>query len=337
MPDLRDVPTHVVTGFLGAGKSSVILNLLEQKPSDENWAVLVNEFGEIGIDGSLISGATDRHAGIFVREVAGGCMCCTAGIPMQMAMSMLLARAKPARLLIEPTGLGHPVEVLDVLRSAHYRDVLDLRATVTLVDARKLGDTRYTSHEVFNQQLAIADVVVASKADLYGEAEVNALRRYLAANSWAGDVTVSEHGRLALNAIDSKAADVSPPVEETALSPAPPLSPEADMQPPFPPEGFLRMENRGAPFSSIGWLFKKDFVFRRAFISGLLSSTGVERVKAVVRTETGDVAFNGAGDVLTELPLRDLDDSRVEVIAREGFRADEFEAALLSASRRGQN
>ena len=115
MADLRHIPTNVITGFLGAGKSTVVLDLLKRKPADQSWAVLVNEFGEVGVDSNLIS-QSQGVENIHVREVPGGCMCCTAGLPMQMAMNMLLARAKPQRLLIEPTGLGHPSEVLATLR-----------------------------------------------------------------------------------------------------------------------------------------------------------------------------------------------------------------------------
>lgn len=67
------VPTNILTGFLGVGKTTTILNLLKNKPENENWAVLVNEFGEIGIDGALM---TDQ--GALIKEVPGGCMCCTA-------------------------------------------------------------------------------------------------------------------------------------------------------------------------------------------------------------------------------------------------------------------
>ena len=75
-------------------------------------------------------------------------MCCTAGLPMQIALNMLLARARPHRLLIEPTGLGHPREVLASLAAPHYRELIDLRATVTLVDARQVrrGDLARPPH-----------------------------------------------------------------------------------------------------------------------------------------------------------------------------------------------
>ncbi|MEZ9795040.1 GTP-binding protein, partial [Vibrio splendidus] len=80
------IPTNIITGFLGVGKTSAILNLMKNKPVNERWAVLVNEFGEIGVDGSLIQGnqATQQ---VFIREVPGGCMCCAAGLPMQIALN----------------------------------------------------------------------------------------------------------------------------------------------------------------------------------------------------------------------------------------------------------
>lgn len=90
-------------GFLGVGKTTAILDLFKQKPKNENWAVLVNEFGKIGIDGAIYSAA-----GITVKEVAGGCLCCAVGLPFQVSVNRLLKEVRPDRLLIEPTGLGHP-------------------------------------------------------------------------------------------------------------------------------------------------------------------------------------------------------------------------------------
>ena len=105
---IHNVPTTIITGFLGVGKTSAILHLLTQKPAHERWAILVNEFGEIGIDKSLFEGQLTADSGVFIREVPGGCMCCAASLPMQIALNQLLAASRPHRLLIEPTGLGHP-------------------------------------------------------------------------------------------------------------------------------------------------------------------------------------------------------------------------------------
>jgi G3E family GTPase len=103
---LTNIPTNLVMGFLGVGKTTAILDLLKQKPKNENWAVLVNEFGKIGIDGAIYTAA-----GVTVKEVAGGCLCCAVGIPFQVSVNQLLKEVRPDRLLIEPTGLGHPKKV----------------------------------------------------------------------------------------------------------------------------------------------------------------------------------------------------------------------------------
>ncbi len=106
--------TNLITGFLGSGKTTSILHLLAQKPADEKWAVLVNEFGEVGIDGALLadSGALlkDPRRLHVLRQWPAD-----AGWAEHPA-----ARGKPDRLLIEPTGLGHPKQILDILTAAVY-------------------------------------------------------------------------------------------------------------------------------------------------------------------------------------------------------------------------
>ncbi|MCR6653919.1 MAG: GTP-binding protein [Cellvibrionaceae bacterium] len=162
---MQSIPTNIITGFLGTGKTTTILQLLQNKPATERWAVLVNEFGEVGIDGHLLG----QNAGedIFIQEVPGGCMCCTNGLPVQIALNRLLRKARPQRLLIEPTGLGHPAEIIALLRSDLYRQTLDLRATLTLLDARHLGSEKHLGNSTFQQQLQVADVLVANKEDTY--------------------------------------------------------------------------------------------------------------------------------------------------------------------------
>ncbi|WP_099832140.1 CobW family GTP-binding protein [Salmonella enterica] len=103
--------TNLITGFLGSGKTTSILHLLAHKDPAEKWAVLVNEFGEVGIDGALLA-----DSGALLKEIPGGCMCCVNGLPMQVGLNTLLRQGKPDRLLIEPTGLGHPKQILDLPR-----------------------------------------------------------------------------------------------------------------------------------------------------------------------------------------------------------------------------
>ena len=252
---IEAVPTNIITGFLGVGKTSAILHLLKSKPDHERWAILVNEFGEIGVDGSLFKGQHSEEGNVFIREVPGGCMCCAAGLPMQIALNQLLARAKPDRLLIEPTGLGHPVEVLEVLTAEHYCKALSIEKIITLVDARNLTDARYTEHATFNQQIAIADVVVGNKQDLYKPQDKGRLEHYANSKSQSKvEVIFTEQGQLSLATLQGRTA-------ASAQSHRHHHANDND-QPslatlPIPEVGYLKAINQGEGFHSIGWRFER--------------------------------------------------------------------------------
>lgn len=312
-PPIAAVPTNIITGFLGAGKTSTIMNLLQHKPAGERWAVLVNEFGEIGVDGSLVQGHRESGEEVFIREVPGGCMCCTAGLPMQIALTQLLRRARPHRLLIEPTGLGHPIEVLQTLAADYNRELLSIEKTLTLVDARQLDDSRYTTHETFRQQLAIADVVAANKTDLYGPQERDNLTAYLAQLDRADvQLMYTQHGNLPLASLrGATQAKVTPTIQHSTEDPQPLLA--ADL--PFPECGYVTAVNGGEGFESIGWRFSPQKLFDRERLFLFLSGLDVERMKAVFITATGVFGYNLTRDALSEMALDDCVESRIEIIS----------------------
>ncbi|BCQ65944.1 hypothetical protein PBOI14_76940 [Pseudomonas sp. Boi14] len=133
---LQNIPTHVIAGPLGAGKTSLIRHLLSQRPAAERWAVLINEFGQIGLDAALLTRDED---GIALGEVAGGCLCCVNGAPFQVGLGRLLRKARPDRLLIEPSGLGHPAQLLKQLNEAPWKGVLAVQPCVLVLDAQALA------------------------------------------------------------------------------------------------------------------------------------------------------------------------------------------------------
>ena len=305
------IPTNIITGFLGVGKTSAILHLLKSKPADERWAVLVNEFGEIGVDGSLFEGQHGEEQGVFIREVPGGCMCCAAGLPMQVALNQLLTRAKPDRLLIEPTGLGHPKEVLQVLSADYYQDTLDLQKIITLVDARKLSDQRYTSHQTFNQQIAIADIIVGNKQDLYQREDKAKLETY-AKQQGAADTVVlfAQNGEIAPLHLQGKTAAKVKAHHHHSGEEKPLLS-----ELPIPECGYIKAVNEGEGFYSIGWRFSPSHVFNYQKLFSFLSGIIAERMKAVFITESGVFGYNLTPDTLTEIELDDCIESRIEIIS----------------------
>ena len=311
------VPTNVITGFLGVGKTTAILNLLKSKPENERWAVLVNEFGEIGVDGSLFEGQHSQEQGVFIREVPGGCMCCTSGLPMQIALNQLLAKARPDRLLIEPTGLGHPKEVLEVLSSEYYLDALSLHKTLTIVDARKLKQQRYTEHDTFNQQIALADIVVGNKMDLYEQGDKERLADYVKQQGQAGtDVIFTQHGQVPFTVLHGLTSTPSIAVDHHHHHhhhhPKPLASDE-----PIPEKGYLCAINEAEGFYSIGWRFLPSKIFSYQRLFSFLTGLQVERMKAVFITDVGVFGYNLAADALTEIELDDCVESRIEMISQQ--------------------
>ena len=328
---IEAVPTNIITGFLGVGKTSAILHLLKSKPDNERWAVLVNEFGEVGVDGSLFQGQHPEDGNVFIREVPGGCMCCVAGLPMQVALNQLLARAKPDRLLIEPTGIGHPVEVLEVLTAEHYTDTLAIEKIITLVDARNLADTRYLEHATFNQQIAIADIVVGNKQDLYQPDDRLELQRYAASLSQSEvEVIFTEQGRLSLNILEgaTSASAGCRDHDHHHHNHSPDVAQRSLIDLPLPESGYLKAANHGEGFHSIGWRFDSAKIFNRQALFLFLSGVVAERVKAVFITESGIFGYNLTPDALTEIELDDCLESRIDIIASEI--CEQWETQLLA-------
>ena len=319
------VPVNVITGFLGAGKTTAILHLLTHKPEHESWAVLVNEFGEIGVDGSLFKGRHSERNGVVIREVPGGCMCCAAGLPMQIALSQLLAIANPDRLLVEPTGLGHPKEVLDSLSAKHYQNTLSLQKTITLIDSRKLRDLRITQNDIYKQQIDVADTIVGSKVDLYNDGDKERLLSYVKKRGKSESTVIfAEQGQISLSDLDGAAAYKSSTLhqhsDETNTNPI-----ASDL--PMPECGFIKATNEAEGFMSVGWRFSPDKIFDRDKLTSLLTDISAERIKAVFITSTGVFGYNATPDALSEVELDDCLESRVEIISDEIN--DRLEARLL--------
>jgi len=157
---LQNIPTHVIAGPLGAGKTSLIKQLLAHKPAHERWAILINEFGQIGLDAALLTTADD---GIALGEVAGGCLCCVNGAPFQVGLGRLLRKARPDRLLIEPSGLGHPAQLMAQLREAPWKGVLAVQPSLMVLDAAALAAGQPLP-ESQQQALLTAGVLVMNKS-----------------------------------------------------------------------------------------------------------------------------------------------------------------------------
>lgn len=321
------IPTNLFTGFLGVGKTTAVLDLLARKPAGEKWAVLVNEYGEVGIDQALIEGA--GPPGVTVREVGGGCFCCATAPYLPVALHFLLTDATPDRLLIESSGLGHPARLLDTLR-ANYAGRLDLRATVCLADPNDFATPAMKTNPVFVDQVQLADVVVLNKLDTAAPALVADFQ------SWANAlfppkllIAATTHGRL-----DPAWLDLTAAAERLPLFPEAHADHGHRHEPPhrLPEPGRpVRYASEGGPLPACGWVFSPAEVFDEGKLLGLLGGPGVARLKGVFRTADDWIAVNRAGGAVTVTPTAYRRDSRVEVFADDRSGGwDEFEWGLLA-------
>jgi len=163
---LSPVPVNVIAGALGVGKTTAIAKLLAAKPSDEYWVVILNEFTDAGIDALTLASAA--RGAYDVRVIPGGCLCCTGELDFRRQLRELLKERRPARILIEPSGIGHPGSVIEELRGQERTGALRLCSMIGLVDPQRLSvlESLAVDESVERDQLECADVLVLTKADM---------------------------------------------------------------------------------------------------------------------------------------------------------------------------
>ncbi|MYM61721.1 GTP-binding protein [Vibrio sp. OCN044] len=313
-------PTNIITGFLGSGKTTAILNLLKNKPANENWAVLVNEFGEIGIDGAILT-----QQGTLVKQVPGGCMCCAAGVPTSVAITSLL-RSKPDRLIIEPTGLGHADKILATLMSDQFREHIDLKATLALVDPRNLSNPKYLSNDNFIEQLSIADIVIGNKVDLCTTTDTDAFNDWVAKQDPPKiNAHLVKDGQFPIEILDNIRGNVSPKAANIHTH-------DQDMAPPLTlnaGQHVLRRENSGQGYYSCGWLFSEQVEFCFDELLSMLSDLSAERIKGVMKTDKGVMTLNiSHGVVSVSEASMSAKESRIEVIDSQKLPWEQLDAIL---------
>ncbi len=152
---------HLFSGFLGTGKTTLLRHLIANKPVHEKWLLIVNEFGEIGIDGAVLS-----DNGIPVSEISGGCLCCTAGGQMSETIPKMMSQYHADRILIEASGLAHAAGIIDELENFAQQGLLSISTVFTVVDPRQFTSSDFFTNPLYRDQIQVCDILLASKTDL---------------------------------------------------------------------------------------------------------------------------------------------------------------------------
>ena len=187
------VPLVLLTGFLGAGKTTLVNRLLARRAvrgATGKLGVIVNELGEIGIDGALLGGEAARQI-----ELPGGCVCCVLGDELDRTLLDLVDKQELEAIVLETTGIAEPLPIAWALRRDPVQSRVRLAAVVTLVDAANFRGSRSRSVAV-DAQVAYADVLLVTKAELAGAAETQlaiAAARALAPRAEVREGTTDEH------------------------------------------------------------------------------------------------------------------------------------------------
>ncbi|OEC92569.1 GTP-binding protein [Acinetobacter vivianii] len=321
----KTVPTHIISGFLGAGKTTLLQHLLTQKPENETWAILMNEFGQIGVDQQLIS----QQQGYAVKELLGGCLCCSSQLPMQIALARLLTESKPDRLFIEPTGLGHPAQLLEQLTEPHWQSSLAMRALVIVVDGSRLHDEAWVKQNLYTDQLKAAQIVVLSHIDCMTAADRQA---YMALKQeyepYVQYWIEAENGQVDIQQLDIQQQALQRKIQ--------PLLKIQQAQPMHAPNAEIKQLpyhyiETAQGYTVAGWKLPKRWQFDfYDLLDVLCAQQDWVRIKGIFNTDQGWKSFNFNPQQFNYKSAEEGIDNRIEVITQSEQDWLAFETQLLA-------
>jgi cobalamin biosynthesis protein CobW len=201
---LAKTPVTIITGFLGSGKTTLIRRLL-QDPQGLRIAIIVNEFGDVGVDGDILKGCVDESCPAdSIVELTNGCLCCTVADDFVPTIEALLSRPqKPDHIFIETSGLALPKPLLKAFDWPDLRSRITVDSVIAIADADAIADGRFAHDphaveaqrladegidhetplsELFEDQIACADLVILNKADLVDAAAMKRARDFVTAH-----------------------------------------------------------------------------------------------------------------------------------------------------------
>jgi len=301
------VKVNIITGFLGVGKTTAVNHLLKNKPSTEKWAILINEFGSVPIDQVILNENISNE--VFIKDIPGGCICCTMNLPLKVALVEILRKVKPDRIIIEPT--------------------------ICLINPQKLSEINLVNSATFFDQVSISDVLVANKTDLATVDEINEFK------TWSENlfppknkIIYVQKGKIdfdLLNIIPNQIRNLkilshrhSHLKNDIDIS-----INENNVVESKKPQIFI---DESEDFKAFGLLFSSEDTFNYKTLSETLKSfITTERFKGVFKTNRGYLLINIVDGFYTADPVNYNNDSRAELIysSSEKPNINDFQQKLI--------
>ena len=165
--NMTNTKIDVISGFLGAGKTTFIKRLVEGNKDKGKTIIIENEFGEIGIDGGFL-----KNSGIEIKEMNSGCICCSLAGDFEASLRELLEKYSPNRVIIEPSGVGKLSDVLKAVSDVEKDLPVESNSAVTVVDVKKCKMYMKNFGEFFNNQIQFANTIILSRTDLADDKKI---------------------------------------------------------------------------------------------------------------------------------------------------------------------
>ena len=162
------IKIDIVSGFLGAGKTTMIKKLLDENVLGDGIAIIENDFGDINIDANRL-----EESGIEIKSIASGCICCTLSGDFHTSMMELIKEHNPKRIIIEPTGVGRLSDIISVIERVKKSEDVELNIAMTIVDVLEFEDFIEVFGDFFKDQIQHANIIALSKSQLSHETSVN--------------------------------------------------------------------------------------------------------------------------------------------------------------------
>jgi len=213
------IDVYLLSGFLGSGKTSLLLNLISQlKEQGRKPAIFMNEFGSISIDSDTVGKEKD----IPLKELLNGCICCTGSEKTEAQLQGLLEENDDIDvILIETTGAAHPVEALDAVYSPLFADQLRIKGIVTVADAKRWIEREKMSPQIrslFMEQIRHAHILLVNKIDLLSESELATVSMELSNFNNTASIIQTQNANIDFSFIEKKLKHVSNPSRESVVS-----------------------------------------------------------------------------------------------------------------------